>query len=64
MNYKERNKQAHEYFKAGENDKAIVLYEINIQLHEDYGASLSRLYGIYRKRIDKENTKRILKLIS
>jgi tetratricopeptide (TPR) repeat protein len=63
MNYKERNKQAHEFFKAGEIDKAIELYEINIQLHEDCGASLSRLYGIYRKRIDKENTKRILKLM-
>ena len=63
MNYKERNKQAHEFFKAGEIDKAVELYEINVQLHEDCGVSLNRLYGIYRKRIDKENTKRVLKLI-
>jgi tetratricopeptide (TPR) repeat protein len=63
MNYKERNKLAHEFFKAGEIDKAIELFEINVKLHEDCGASLSRLYGIYRKRIDKENEKRILKLL-
>ena len=63
MNYKERNKQAHEFFKAGEIDKAVELYEINVQLHEDCLASLGGLYKIYRKRIDKENTKRVLKLI-
>ena len=63
MNYKERNKEAHEFFKAGEIDKAVELYEINVQLHEDCIASLGGLYKIYRKRIDKENTKRVLKLI-
>jgi tetratricopeptide (TPR) repeat protein len=63
MNYKELNKQAHEFFKAGEIDKAVELYEINVQLHEDCIASLGGLYKIYRKRIDKENTKRVLKLI-
>lgn len=63
MNYKERNKQAHEFFKAGEIDKAIELYEINVQLMDDKEAIYNRLHTIYRNKGDKENQKRILKLL-
>ncbi len=63
MNYKERNKQAREFFKAGEIDKAIELYEINVQLMDDKEAIYNRLHTIYRNKGDKENQKRILKLL-
>jgi tetratricopeptide (TPR) repeat protein len=63
MNYKERNKQAHEFFKAGEIDKAIELYEINVQLMDDKEAIYNRLHTIYRNKGDKESQKRILKLL-
>ena len=35
MNNSERNKQAHEFQKSGEIEKAIELYELNVQLKDD-----------------------------
>ena len=63
MTNAERNKQAHEYQKAGDIDKAIMLYELNIQLKTDTGAAYNRLITIYNKQGDKENMRRILKLL-
>jgi tetratricopeptide (TPR) repeat protein len=63
MTNAERNKQAYEFQKAGDIEKAIELYELNIQLKTDTGASYNRLVTIYKKRGDKENMKRILKLL-
>jgi len=63
MTNTERNKQANEYQKAGDIEKAIELYELNVQLETDTGASYNRLITIYNKRGDKENMNRILKLL-
>ncbi len=63
MTNAERNKQAHEFQKVGDIEKAIELYELNIQLKTDTGVSYNRLVTIYKKRGDKENMKRILKLL-
>jgi len=63
MTNAERNKQAHEYQKAGDIEKAIELYELNVQLKTDTGSSYNRLVTIYNKRGDKENMNRILKLL-
>ena len=46
MTNTERNKQANEYQKAGDIDKAIELYELNVQLKTDTGASYNRLVTI------------------
>ncbi len=63
MTYSERNKLAHEFFKSGDIDKAIELYELNVQIHKDCNSSLNRLLTIYRKKNDTINQKRILKLL-
>ena len=61
MNNSERNKQAHEFQKSGEIEKAIELYELNVQLKDDAPACYNRLITIYSKRKDIENELRILK---
>ena len=50
MNNSERNKQAHEFQKSGEIEKAIELYELNVQLKDDAPACYNRLITIYSKR--------------
>ena len=61
MNNSERNKQAHEFQKLGEIEKAIELYEMNVQLKDESPACYNRLITIYSKRKDIENELRILK---
>ena len=50
MKGSERNARAHEFFKAGEIDKAIELYEMNVQLKHDGAIAYNRLITIYSKR--------------
>ena len=61
MKNSERNKKALEYQKNGDVDKAIELYEMNVQLKDEAPASYNRLITIYSKRKDVENESRILK---
>ena len=55
MKNSERNKQAHEFQKLGEIEKAIELYEMNVQLKDEAPACYNRLITIYSKRKDIEN---------
>jgi hypothetical protein len=63
MNDTERNKKAYELLKLNEIEKAIELYELNVQLKTQNLATYNRLISIYRKANDKENMNRILKLL-
>lgn len=60
----ERNQIATAFEKQNEIDKAIELYEFNIQLKEKNTPMIQfkRLIIIYRKKKDKLNLLRILKL--
>lgn len=61
MKNSERNSIALEYQRNGETDKAIELYEMNVQIKDEAPASYNRLITIYSKRKDVENELRILK---
>jgi hypothetical protein len=64
MNIYERNQMALAYEKQKEIDKAIELYEFNIQLKEKnpHPIQYKRLTIIYRRKKDNLNLLRILKL--
>jgi hypothetical protein len=51
MNFSERNKLAHSYYKTGDIEKAIELYELNVQLDAQTPATYNRLITIYRKKM-------------
>jgi hypothetical protein len=61
MKNSERITKALEYQRNGEIDKAIQLYEMNVQLKDEAPASYNRLITIYSRRKDIENELRILK---
>lgn len=61
MNFSERNKLAHSYYKTGDIEKAIELYELNVQLDAQTPATYNRLITIYRKKNDPNNQLRILR---
>lgn len=62
MKGSERNAKAHEFFKAGEIDKAIELYEMNVQLKHEGAIAYNRLITIYSKNNDVQNELRVLKM--
>ena len=62
MKNSERNVKAREYQRNGEIDKAIELYEMNVQLKDEAPACYNSLITIYSKKKDVENELRILKM--
>ena len=61
MKNSERNRYGKAFEKLKEIDKAIELYEMNVQLKCTIGFSHIRLIQIYKKKKDKINELRILK---
>lgn len=60
MKNSERNRNGKAFEKLKEIDKAIELYEMNVQLKCTIGFSHIRLIQIYKKQKDKINELRIL----
>lgn len=60
MKNSERNRKGKAFEKLKEIDKAIELYEMNVQLKCTIGFSHIRLIQIYKKQKDKINELRIL----